>query len=60
MKFILSGNIPVLIVLNEPIFPFPVKVGNPIPVLLFVQLNVVLGVEEVKVMGIVFSPLQID
>lgn len=60
VKFILSGNTPAFIVLNEPILPLPVKVGNPKPVLLFVQLKVVLGVEEVKITGIVFPPLQID
>jgi hypothetical protein len=60
VKFISSGNTPVLIVLNEPILPFPDKEGNPKPVLLFVQLKVVLGVEEVKITGMVFPPLQID
>jgi hypothetical protein len=60
VKFILSINTPVFIVLNEPILPFPDKKGNPNPVLLFVQLKVVLGVEEVKITGIVFPPLQID
>jgi hypothetical protein len=60
VKFILSINTPVFIVLNEPILPFPDKKGNPNTVLLFVQLKVVLGVEEVKITGIVFPPLQID
>jgi hypothetical protein len=60
VKFILSGNTPAFIVLNEPILPFPVKVDNPNPVLLFVQLKVVLGVDEVKITGIIFPPLQID
>ena len=52
-----TGVVPVLMAVNDPMFPLP-EAGRPMELLLFVQLNVVLITAPVKLMAVVGLPLQ--
>lgn len=55
--FAISWPLPLLVAVNAGIFPVPLA-GDPIPGKSFIQLNVALGSELVKLMALVCVPLQ--
>ena len=58
VKVAVTGVVPVLTAVNDPMLPLP-EAGSPMELLLFVQLNVVLLTAPVKLMAVVGLPLHI-